>query len=190
MTIPLPFVWPYWLPFWIVYVWAFVPEARIIRQARVTKTDSGSLRVILARMNVAMLIAFVVAFFVSPVAHRLAWFWAGTATLLCGSLLRRHCFRVLGEFFTGAVNVAPDQKVIDRGAYKWVRHPSYTAGILVMTGIGLALGNWVSVALVVAASIAVYSYRVAVEEKALLSTIGEPYRTYMAGRKRFIPFVV
>ena len=31
--------------------------------------------------------------------------------------------------------------------------------------------------------------RVRVEEKALLATLGEPYRAYMARTKRFIPFV-
>jgi protein-S-isoprenylcysteine O-methyltransferase Ste14 len=35
----------------------------------------------------------------------------------------------------------------------------------------------------------VYSRRVKAEEKALLDTIGEPYRAYMARTKRIIPFI-
>ena len=38
--------------------------------------------------------------------------------------------------------------------------------------------------------ISVYSYRVVVEERALAARIGEPYRAFMAQRKRFIPFVI
>ena len=40
-----------------------------------------------------------------------------------------------------------------------------------------------------AKSIPVYSYRIAVEERALLAAIGEPYRQFMSTRKRLIPFV-
>jgi protein-S-isoprenylcysteine O-methyltransferase Ste14 len=35
----------------------------------------------------------------------------------------------------------------------------------------------------------VYSRRISAEEKALLATLGEPYRAYMGRTKRFIPFV-
>jgi len=38
-------------------------------------------------------------------------------------------------------------------------------------------------------SFAVYGYRIAVEERALLAAIGEPYREFMSTRKRLIPFV-
>jgi hypothetical protein len=48
---PLPFVWPYWIVFWIVFVWAFSPEYRIVQNARQSATrpdspDAGSYRVI------------------------------------------------------------------------------------------------------------------------------------------------
>ena len=42
---------------------------------------------------------------ISIVQQREALFWAGTALLFAGSLLRRHCFRALGASFTGAVQV-------------------------------------------------------------------------------------
>jgi protein-S-isoprenylcysteine O-methyltransferase Ste14 len=35
----------------------------------------------------------------------------------------------------------------------------------------------------------VYTYRVRVEERALLAAIGEPYRRFMQTRKRFVPFL-
>src|SRR4029077_12754248 len=95
-----------------------------------TAADSGSLKAILASMQIAMLVAFVVAFYVAPFANRLVLFWIGLALLFAGGLLRRHCFRVLGEYFTYAVIVRPEQKVINQGAYRWVRHPSYTGGTL------------------------------------------------------------
>ena len=79
--------------------------------------------------------------------------------------------------------------VVDRGAYHYVRHPSYTAGALLFLGIGLSLANWISLVVLMGAVSAVYGYRVSVEERALLATIGDSYGRYMNGTKRFIPFL-
>jgi protein-S-isoprenylcysteine O-methyltransferase len=113
----------------------------------------------------------------------------GVATLIAGSLLRRHCWRLLGSSFTGDVKVRPGQRIVGEGAYRLLRHPSYTAGILMNVGIGLGLGSWGSTALLVVISLAVYRYRMAVEERALLTVLGEPYREFLRHRKRLIPYV-
>ena len=104
-------------------------------------------------------------------------------------MLRRHCFRMLGNHFRPAVTVVPSQPVIELGAYKWIRHPSYLAGILLFFGIGLALANWISVAVLFLVPVAAYGYRIHVEEQALLETLGAPYREYMNRTKRLIPFL-
>lgn len=190
MTHPLPFVWPYAPIYWIAYLWSFFPEMKFMRKTKESAADAGSVRVIVAGMQVGMFVAFFVSFFVPQFAARFVCFWIGIAMTAAGSLLRRHCFRILGDYFTYAVQVVDQQPVIDRGAYRWVRHPSYTGGMLMFIGIGVSLGNWVSLAILVVMSIAVYSYRVVVEERALVAKIGEPYRAFMAQRKRFIPWVV
>jgi len=120
----------------------------------------------------------------------LVWFWTGIALIISGRLLRRHCQRVLGTSFTGAVIVRSEQAVVTRGAYGYVRHPSYTAGMLLFLGIGLASGNGIGTLAIVIASGATYLYRVRVEERALLGVLGEPYADYMRRTKRFIPGVV
>lgn len=190
---PLPFVWPYAALFWAVVVWAFWPEFRIIRRARSAagSTDAKSLQVIMLGQGIASIAAFPLAWI--P-AFQLSWnrtgvFAVGVVVLISGSLLRRHCWRMLGSSFTGDVRATADQKIVTRGAYAFVRHPSYTAGILLNTGLGIALGSWASAGLLAGASFAVYSYRMAVEERALLAEIGEPYRQFMTSRKRLIPFL-
>lgn len=195
---PLVFTWPYALAYWVVHFWAFAPEMRITRaagkriQSGDSKKDSGSMRVIVAGMAIAMFVAYPLAF-VPVLRFPPRWtvpaFWIGIALLIAGSLLRRHCFKTLGEYFTGDVQARADQPVIDRGAYRFVRHPSYTAGILMLTGIGITLGHWISLALLFIVSVAVYSYRIAIEERALVETIGEPYRAFMRTRKRLVPRV-
>ena len=188
------FSWPYSLFFLAVMFWAFAPEFRIFSRQTEPSTspqDAGSKRLIAAGQGLAMFAAFWIAASVptARLPHRFSLFWAGLATIIAGSLLRRHCWRMLGASFTGTVIVRPDQMVVDRGAYHYVRHPSYTAGALLFLGIGLSLANWISLVVLMGAVSAVYGYRVSVEERALLATIGDSYGRYMNRTKRFIPFL-
>ena len=196
---PEVFIWPRALVFWAVYLWAFSPEFRLVRSAanadrgKPASQDARSLQVIIIGMWLGLFAAFPLAFiarFAFPAAARVPALWAGTALLAAGSLLRRHCWRMLGRYFTGNVQTVTGQQVIDRGAYAYVRHPSYTAGIMMFAGIGLALGSWLSAAITLGTSIAVYTYRVRIEEAALAAALGQPYLDYMKTRKRFIPFVI
>ena len=195
---PPPFVWPYALVFWAVYVWALFPEIRIIRRAReasknAESKDYGSVRVMTTAMSVALILAFPLAFverWSFPISRRGVFFAAGVMLLVLGSLLRRYCWRTLGEYFTGDVQVRVGQPVIRTGPYRLVRHPSYTGGILMNAGVGLALCSWLSLALMTLTAILTYVYRVRIEERALLETLGEPYRVYMRESRRFVPYIL
>ena len=179
--------------FWIVLIWAFYPEilhSGIMAGAPTNRQDAGTLRLINIGSNIALLSAFIVSFLpwlIIPYP-RIA-LYAGTGLLVIGSLFRQYCFRILGKYFTAAVTVSANQPVIDKGPYRWIRHPGYAAGFVMFLGIGLALGNWLSLIIFFLEICYVYSRRIMAEEKALLDTIGEPYRAYMARTKRFIPLV-
>ncbi len=194
MTPPLPLTWPYALIFWPVYLWVFIPEFRIVGRAATSATpaeDRGSLRVIILGFNLATLAAFSIPF-VAPAAtlpHRTVWLFAGVSLLVLGGLLRRHCIRVLSEFFTGAVTIQAGHRVVEAGAYRFIRHPSYSAALLIVSGTALAFGNWLAVAVSCVIAFLAYDYRARVEEQALLACLGEPYARFMATRKRFIPSV-
>ena len=189
---PLPFVWPYARVFWVASFWAFWPEFGIIRRAQRSAgvKDAKSLQVILFGQGIASVGAFPLAWVpaLQFPGHRAGVFFVGVAVLISGSVLRRHCWRMLGASFTGDVRASTEQEVISRGAYSILRHPSYTAGILMNTGVGIALGSWASAWILAVATFAAYSYRISVEERALIAAIGEPYRQFMSTRKRLIPF--
>jgi protein-S-isoprenylcysteine O-methyltransferase Ste14 len=182
----------------VIYVIAFYPEMKIVRDARISarregSKDRGSVNVILGVNWIALMVAYPAAFITSWMFPRnllVPLFILGVALTVLGSILRRVCWRALGIYFTGDVQAIEDQPVIRDGPYRFVRHPSYTGGMMMFIGIGFALGNWISVLLLTAASIISYTYRVSVEERALVEAIGAPYEDYMKERKRFIPFIV
>ena len=173
-----------------------IPEMKLMRKARdeVKKSgskDRGSVKVIFVVGQIGLLLAFFFAFVrLGSMRPLVPLFWTGVALIVLGGLLRRHCWRILGEYFTGDVKARADQPVINRGAYRFVRHPSYTAGMMLFAGVGFAYGNWIGFVLLMASVIAGYIYRVRVEEKALAETIGEPYIAFMKSRRRFIPYVI
>jgi protein-S-isoprenylcysteine O-methyltransferase Ste14 len=191
---PLAYTWPYALLFWGVFLFAYAPEFALVsrsKPAKGEKTDRGSLKVIVWVVSIGSFVAFAV----SPIPNFLIvrgqkiWFAIGLLVLLSGTLIRRHCWRMLGQHFTGDVKVASDQPVIDRGAYRWVRHPSYTGGILMYLGTGIALTNWLSALIISVAGAVRYAYRVRVEEQALQANLDGRYQEYMKRTKRFVPFV-
>ena len=195
---PLLFVLPHAIVFWAVFLWAFTPEFRIVNAAmkeskKEDSKDAGSVKVIMAVMQLAFFAAFPLAWVrgtMMPAESRLFVFYGGVGLVFLGSVLRRICWKALGEYFTGDVRAREGQPVIQSGPYKWVRHPSYTAGMLMNLGIGFALTNWLSVGILLIATAAAYGYRVHVEERALVAELGAPYADYMRSHKRFIPFIV
>jgi protein-S-isoprenylcysteine O-methyltransferase Ste14 len=116
-------------------------------------------------------------------------FVAGLVLICAGIALRQWAVATLGRFFTIDVRVQPGQTVVEGGPYRWVRHPSYTALILTFLGLGLALGNWASLAVLAVLPTAGLVYRIHFEERALLDKLGEPYRRFAASRPRLFPGV-
>jgi protein-S-isoprenylcysteine O-methyltransferase Ste14 len=193
MHVPPIFVYPEAILFWIVFIWSFYLEIQhsgIVAGDPSNAQDAGTMRLINIGVNIALVLAFAASFLPwLAISNQRIALDTGIGLLIIGSLFRRYCIRILGKYFTAAVKVSADQPVINKGPYRWIRHPGYTAGFIVFLGLGFALGNLLSLFVFFVEICFVYSRRVIAEEKALLDTIGEPYRAYMARTKRFIPFV-
>ena len=121
--------------------------------------------------------------------QRTALFSAGVILILLGVALRWYAIGILGRYFTRDVAVSTDQKVVQNGPYRYIRHPAYSGTFLTMLGVGLAMTNWASLVALLTCVFIGHMYRVIVEEKALSQTIGQPYVEYMHRTRRFIPFV-
>ena len=116
-------------------------------------------------------------------------FYLGLALMVAGLVFRAYAIRQLGRYFTPEVTIQPGQHVVDRGIYRFLRHPSYTGTLITILGFGLALTNALSLAIMLALPGLAYGYRMRIEEAALSEALGEEYREYMRRTKRLIPFI-
>lgn len=196
MLKPIPFTWPLGALCWLVFVWAYSPEFRILREAGRSQRNAEaaardpSLQPLVMGQRLVLTLAIVVAVFIPRLAiqqHRDVIYVAGLVIVIVGSLLRRHCFRMLGEDFRGAVTVRPGQTVIERGAYRFLRHPSYAAALLMHLGFVLCFTNWGSLVIVALGAPPFFAYRIRVEERTLVERIGAPYAAYMTRTSRLVP---
>ena len=112
------------------------------------------------------------------------------AFVLSGLTIRWTSIVTLGRLFTVDVAIQQDHALVQRGLYRFVRHPSYSGLLLAFFGLGLFFANWLSLlVLMVPITLAVIN-RVAKEERALLVALGPSYAAYCARTKRLFPGLV
>jgi protein-S-isoprenylcysteine O-methyltransferase len=114
---------------------------------------------------------------------------AAVVLFAAGLILRWWAIVTLGRFFTVDVVVEKDHEVVQRGPFRWVRHPSYSGVLLAFVGWALTLGNWVAILVVLAPIFVAFVRRMNVEEEALRGALGEKYAAYMKRTHRLVPGV-
>ena len=112
---------------------------------------------------------------------------AGVIVMWAGLAIRVWAVAALGRAFRTTVEVDPGQAVVSSGPYRWVRHPSYSGLLLIVTGFGLATGNWLALAICAVLPLPALLRRIHVEEAELARVLGDRYRAYQAQTKRLIP---
>lgn len=112
---------------------------------------------------------------------------AGLIVMWLGLAIRVWAIAALGAAFRTTVEVDRGQAVVSTGPYRWVRHPSYSGLLLIVTGSGLAAGNWLALAVCAVLPLPALLWRIHVEEDELTRVLGDHYRAYQAQSKRLIP---
>jgi protein-S-isoprenylcysteine O-methyltransferase Ste14 len=128
-------------------------------------------------------------------AHAQSWViaggWApviaGLAVLAFGAGLRIWAIMTLGRLFKFVVVIQRGHHVVRSGPYRVLRHPSYAGGLAGLLGIGIVLGNWLSIAALVLIPLAGILVRIRVEEARLANALGQDYTDYACRTRRLIP---
>ena len=196
--LPLIYTTPaYTIAFVSVVVLSRIPETILLaRRSRRDPTARPADRGSLVVMSIVTGGGVIVALVLAAVWTGAATPWlrpqvtiAGIVVFVLGAALRWWSIITLGRYFTADVEVRSAQAVVRTGPYRLVRHPSYTAILVMLLGLGLALTNWASLVVLLAGGLIGLGYRVRVEERALVEALGQPYADYMRHTKRFIPFL-
>ncbi len=116
-------------------------------------------------------------------------YYLGATLLALGITLYLWVQKTLGRFFSLGVVIYQGQELVQNGPFRFVRHPAYAGAFIIFVGVGLLAQSWVAIVLACIGSSLVFGYRVAIEEKALLSEFGQQYISYSKRVKRFIPFI-
>lgn len=170
-------------------LWMFVDGAVVFRHktAQAENRDRYSMQIVVIGNLVAWTLSIYLAFGMQGNIDSLAVQITGLAVMAFGILLRFVAILQLGRFHTPNVAILPDHQLMDRGLYRHIRHPSYLGALIAFLGFGLALGNCLSVLVLMLVGPAIYLYRIHEEEQALAAGLGDAYAAYRKRTKRLIP---
>jgi len=139
-------------------------------------------------------LVFIAGFVVAGLDFRYGWSDMHVAATIVGAALFICSYALYAEvmrentYLLRTVDVEAGQKIIDTGLYGIVRHPMYSATVVMFTSIPLILGSWWAFICFVI-YIPVIAVRILNEEKVLKESLAG-YTDYIKKVKyRLIPFV-
>lgn len=137
---------------------------------------------------------FVGAFVLAGLDFKYGWTQVPLCLVIAAAILQLAAYGFYAEvmrenaYLSRTVEVQENQKVVDTGLYGIIRHPMYSATILLYLAMPLVLGSWISF-LVMLLYPVIIVFRIRNEEKVLEEGL-EGYREYKQRVKyRLIPFV-
>ena len=176
----------------IAYLYGFFEYYLSFRQRQkikiVHKGDKGSLWALFISITIGYLLSFSIATTkIGRIYHWNILFALGFLIIIVGLVIRVISIRTLKQYFTYSVTKAENHEIIEKGFYKFIRHPGYLGQLLIFTGISISLSNWLSVILMFLSTLIGYMNRIRVEEKFMIEQMGDKYSDYQKRTKKLIP---
>lgn len=123
-----------------------------------------------------------------PFIPALAWL---ALVPLAGALwLFRRSHVDLGTNWSVTLKVREQHALVKNGVYRLVRHPMYSSFFLLGVSQLLLLPNWLAGASGLVGAGLLFGFRVCREERMMLESFGDEYRSYMASTTRIIPWIL
>ena len=190
-----------WTDGWLLMAILFVPmffagvlmyfKAPDLLKSRLSAKETQSEQKDVIRYSGLM---FIVAFVIAGLNYRFQWIMMPRAIVWIGVVifLLAYCFfgEVLREnrYLSRTIEVQDGQTVVDTGLYGIVRHPMYTATVLLFLSMPLVLNSLISF-IIMLAYIPIIVKRIKNEEE-VLETELKGYKEYKQKvRYRLIPFI-
>jgi protein-S-isoprenylcysteine O-methyltransferase Ste14 len=93
----------------------------------------------------------------------------------------------LGRNWSDTPRITDHQELVMDGPYRWVRHPIYTAFVLIFVSTLFISANWFLSAAWIGMVVLDITSRVQYEEDKLTTLFGDQYRAYLDRTGRFLP---
>ncbi len=116
--------------------------------------------------------------------------WAGVGLAVLGFALLEWAQQTLGKNWSSTPRLLTNQTLTISGPYRWVRHPIYTAFLLIMSATLFLSANWfVGMAWLGMTTLETIS-RIRIEEAMMVEQFGDQYRGYMKRTGRLLPRLI
>jgi protein-S-isoprenylcysteine O-methyltransferase Ste14 len=126
-----------------------------------------------------------IAFSYLPLPVGMNWF--GLALLLLTAAFFWWIHLALGANYHGPKHLHANHRLITRGPYRTMRHPTYAGFLLMHCSYFFITGNWLLLLSGIVMSSVVNHYRMIEEEKLLLARFGKDYEDYQSRTWKLIP---
>src|SRR5262249_10269477 len=113
--------------------------------------------------------------------------WLGAALGLAMLPLLYWVFSSLGSNISETTLTKEKHRLVTHGPFQWVRHPLYSAAIIVLISMSVLAANWFMLTMACIALIGVAVLVIPREEAELIRKFGTEYQDYMLRTGRLAP---
>ena len=116
--------------------------------------------------------------------------WAGVGVALLGFGLLQWAQTTLGRNWSDTPRMMKEQALVTDASYRFVRHPIYSAFLLILGSMLLVSANWFIGLAWIGMTVLEVASRIAFEEQLMLEYFGDQYRDYMRRTGRLLPKII
>jgi protein-S-isoprenylcysteine O-methyltransferase Ste14 len=113
--------------------------------------------------------------------------WTGVGIALLGFAMLQWAQNTLGRNWSDTPRMLKDQALVTSGPYQFIRHPIYTAFLLILGSTLFISANWLVGLAWTGMTLLEITSRIGFEESLMLEYFGDQYREYMKRTGRLLP---
>lgn len=116
--------------------------------------------------------------------------WTGIGIALLGFVLLQSAQNTLGKNWSDTPRMIKEQALVTSGPYQFIRHPIYTAFLLILGSILFISANWLIGLAWIGMTVLEVASRIGFEESLMLEYFGDQYQEYMKRTGRLLPLML